>query len=711
MKNVFLSAIAGACLGTMLYAPQAIAKSTPIPVDVNSNIQSSALIQAYDQGDVLVFDLSSDLAKKAALMGELGGIAVTDAMRVYLKKTRMGPAYLIVRDNVSAGKLTDALDKFNVTDQRDQPSFVKTKLAAGKDRKVAEKNPSVPLTGATATVTLLRENMACALPKHTPDPKTDWEKARIDPNYMVDFVYKQEDYCAAGASVEINYKIDMTGSKAIHKTDASGRMIRTENAKYVIVTVSPAEGGGTGWHLSDELRQEATFATQISPAFPGKARGDFVGPFANKYRFWISQGSASPAVRLIETYPHNGNASTNIGETRGITAGITGTVGASALISGNVGASINTASPPVATLSGNLGGEFEVSGQLQGNVLQNNVRNVSFSTSEYTVENKSSSSAARWTWNARIEGDRVCDYLRKKDLNTCFGTLPLLDDSWIIDKNKFSAMSYANFTPSFQAIFKADKGTVGTSTFTVGTSVETGTLLGRALPVFSLPTLIAGVLPKPTTLPTLPTLEGLPPLIPPEALVLPIPNILKFTAEVKTGTMPVVEQSFTVDWSSPYFYPEQNIRLQAGGVDPFYRDNSMCLTANAGTGSVTLERCIDGSRTQVWGYDAEEKQFKSRAKKDTCLAAPNEAPKGKKDSTLEIVACSSASTQKWVLNADGFLVTAVGQPRSIQYYPEFTGNNGWHSPHTGKNDVYTRTENLGQSAHQMPTMMAFPARL
>ena len=150
-------------------------------------------------------------------------------------------------------------------------------------------------------------------------------------------------------------------------------------------------------------------------------------------------------------------------------------------------------------------------------------------------------------------------------------TLPLLDTGWIVNTSKFSAASHANFVPAFQAVFKAPPKFSKTSTFVLGASVQLASLIGSAKPSWSpnlldkkSPTLVTGI-------DGYPDVTGL------------APDVLKFSADVRTGAVQSVTESFSVDWDQPYFAPEANIRLQVvsapvSGVPE--TNNTLCLSAN-----------------------------------------------------------------------------------------------------------------------------------
>ncbi|APJ04202.1 leukocidin family pore-forming toxin [Silvanigrella aquatica] len=515
------------------------------------DIKNNNINEKYDENEIIVMDLRNKFNSDEllSLMGKLGGLQIY-ANYVIIKKTIEGSHYTVLQDIPTAEELNSLLIKIN-----NKNSNRKKTNKVGFD---PEKNF---LNSSVATVTLLARNRQCPMRKFYQTKTTNYDEKR--------------DYCNSKAFVELNYKIDMSGSKATLKEDLkTGRIIKTENGKYLMITVSPTEEGGTGWHLTNQIHQEHNWFESWAN------RWDFVGPFANKYQFWIRHLNKTEGVRLVETFPQNTNPESNVVESHGVTVGLSG-----ALKGG-----IDSKGLPSANVD--LGTSVQIADR----------RDVSFKTQEYTVENESYDNNAIWAWNAKVN-EKLCDYLTRKDISFCYFTGFLWDTSWTSNKNKFSALSHKSFTPSFQAIYKAKKEVTDISTFEVGTNVETGVIIGSIVPIVA---------------------------------------VSLFRTVLDTYTMPSVSQVLSVDWSSPYFASEQNIRLQ----NMSDINNTKCLTVSI-NGRINQERCKE-SRSQVWGYDNDEKIFKTRLIANSCLTLNS-------NNELLIKECSMDNNQKWILNKEGFI--------------------------------------------------------
>lgn len=856
MKRIF-SAVGVTAAMAMSSGSSLAEEDRRMQVDQDSLRDAGAIVNGYNEGKIILFDLSSEENKeeKKAIMNDLSGMVVGDNKMVYLKKGAQGARFLVLEKQTRPEKLQRAVEKF----ENESSGGSRTKRSVGTAAAAAPLDESGTLRPRVNTVTLRKDDVSCMLPRYkgltpTSDLLGVWRKQETLALDSVD-----SDYCDDDASMELNYQIDMFGSKIVSKV-VDGRQVSTEAGKFFVVTVSPNAQAGAGWHITDDLQRRRDFSTSLAAAIPGKVRGESVGPLVNRYQFWIRKPSDTE-VSLVEKFPLNVEKQVTFNESRGITAGITGSISGMRNVNSSVGGStsntngssnsntngssnsssagtsnsttngsssgtshetsnstaVTTGEKPSTTVtngtkdtntngssnsntSGVSGsttngtsnsstngtntsntqvGNFnnstgaQVTSQLSGAVTQSNNRSLSYTGTEYTIENKSSTKIAKWVWSLRLEDDqeKICDYLVKKDLNTCFYTMPLLDTGWIINANKFSSATHANFVPAFQAVFKAMPGFAKTSTFEFGTSVELASLVGATQPTWS-----PALLNQPGNL--VPGIDGVPTVI--SSLM---PNVLKFSADLKTSPVQSVTESFTVDWDQPYFAPEANLRLQVisppvSGTPETY--NTMCLSANfnantnantnataqladagaAGQAATTMvsnadaaltqalafeaaalaeyrkntsdathtaytdagvatarrrveketaeaaaakaaialrvaqeraglatakiptasfEKCTD-KKEQVWGYDAEEKLFKSRAVKgaEYCLAYPNLDRRLSSDDTListpelnavEIWACSNLDNrQKWVLQDDGYLRSYATSDRKYLSY-------------------------------------------
>lgn len=813
MTNMF-SAIGVTAAMAICSAGSFASEDRRMQVDQSSLLDSSEVINGYNQGKIILFDLSSEEQKeeKKALMSALSGMVVGDHKMVYLKKGEQGTQFLVLEKKTRPEKMERALEKF------ENPPPVRA--SRSKRSLTAQDEPGVK--PRVNTVTLRKDDISCMLPRYTglaplSNLQELWRQQETLP-----LVSTEHNLCDDEASMELNYQIDMFGSKIVTKV-VDGRRVSTEAGKFFVVTVSPDAQAGSGWHIVDDLKRSRDFLSEIAPAIPGKVRSESLGPIVNRYQFWIRK-PADSEVRLVEQFPSNKERMVNISETRGINAGITGSIKGTLGIDNQVGTSNSTTTgkEPSTTIGGSTNTSLsgEVESQLEGEIQQSNSRSLSYTGTEYTIENKSSTKMAKWVWNLKLEDDRerICDYLVKKDLNTCFYTLPLLDSGWIINASKFSSASHANFVPAFQAVFKAAPKFAKTSTFEFGASVELATFVGSTQPAWT-PELLA----KPGNL--VPGITGVPTVI--SSLM---PNILKFSADLKTGPVQSVTESFTVDWDQPYFAPEANLRLQVisppvSGTPETY--DTLCLSANfnantntsnaaaaqlanaraeaqaaaaalsnadsaltqaiadeaaaltalresttdatraaynqammataqrrtekaaaesaveranvavtvaaeragqatAQVATATFEKC-SSKKEQVWGYEAEEKLFKSRAVKgaEYCLAYPNLDRRLSNDDTListpernavEIWPCSGLDNrQKWLLQSDGYLRSyATSDSKFLSYGVEIRNAKDKYGAILIENGQYVleRLPHTGMSPNGtlQKKIQAFPAQ-
>lgn len=497
-----------------------------------------------------------------------------------------GEDVYLYKDNKS--ELNIIATEGNISESYIMETILKNDSATNKAQ---EENLDL-LDRSSVTIALIEKNLKCDMRKYY---------QTLSSNNTEMF-----DYCSEKAFVQINYKIDMSGSKAtVRERPDTKEIVKTEDGKYIIISVSPKEEGGTGWHLADEIEQG--YHENWTNYFGN--RNDYTAPFANKYLFWVNQKTENsdfynPDISLIETFPQNTNPKKNVSETKGFNFGL----------SGGVKASISEVDAAKQTIKGDVGLE------LGANIQVTNSRTIAFETYEYTVENNSYNGKASWIWDAKVK-DNYCEYLTRRDFNVaCYFTGPIWDGNWTGNKSKFSAISHKSFTPAFQAIYKANKDFNGISTFELGTGVETGALLG-------------GV----------------------DQFLL----FKRFQMDAYTGMIAPKPKTFSIDWSSPFFASEQNIRLQ----DMSDINETKCLNVelvNKKSGVVTLEDCQE-TRNQIWGFDNETNQFKSRLGNNLCLAV-------NKSGSLEVNQCSFNNNQKLVL-------TPISKSDSIGYLRSYLETN------------------------------------
>ena len=85
---------------------------------------------------------------------------------------------------------------------------------------------------------------------------------------------------------------------------------------------------------------------------------------------------------------------------------------------------------------------------------------------------------ANWSWDAKVN-DKICDYLTRKDFNTCHFTEAVWKQSWSANKNKFSAISHKSFAPSFKQSIKLIKIIKVSHRLKLAQMLKLGVILGR----------------------------------------------------------------------------------------------------------------------------------------------------------------------------------------------------------------------------------------
>ncbi len=419
---------------------------------------------------------------------------------------------------------------------------------------------------------------------------------------------KLVDYCNKQANVKLHFKVDMTGSrKGEFSTKNSNEKIKTEEGKFITFSISPLEEGGTGWHIGDTITQKQT------------KKGDKISTIANKYMFEIDLKTVNPlkkedvVVDLIHTFPLNINPKTNVSETRGYNFGLSG-----GLKSGVKGEFKPAVSPATGLSLGEV--EANLNAELSANVLHTNSRTIQFETHEYTVENNSNANKAMWIWDAKIP-ENICTYLTNYDSYNCnFSTLPW-NTKWTSNINKFSAISHKSFTPAFQAIYKTSKENKGTSDFYIWTKAQTAVVYGN----------VTNYVVKKS-----------------------------YNISVGTGEIQVAPVTVTVNWSSPFFASEENVRLQK------MKDltATLCLASAKDSNQVSLADC-NNSHEQIWGYDIETKQLKSRSGlNNLCLALKKNNFLGSEEYIAITEPCSEHNEDKVIKNNQIWELTSEGYIKS-----------------------------------------------
>ena len=113
MRN--LSSITGLMVAMMMFSGSSFAEQgSRVQVDRESLQNTKEIIQKYNDGKVLVFDLSEEDQKdeKKALMSEISGMVIGDTKVVYAKKGLRGTQFLVLEKQMRQDKLARALEKF-----------------------------------------------------------------------------------------------------------------------------------------------------------------------------------------------------------------------------------------------------------------------------------------------------------------------------------------------------------------------------------------------------------------------------------------------------------------------------------------------------------------------------------------------------------------------------------------------------------------------
>ncbi|KAB8037995.1 hypothetical protein GCL60_12550 [Silvanigrella paludirubra] len=536
----------------------------------------SMVRSAYENNRRVYFDYkSSDPEVVKYISEQLTGLSINEDENVLLFKENNIPHF------ISGNK--EQLKKY---------IDLNTNLNSEKTGTLKQ-NPNTEVSSAKAKVTLIRENLKCEMLK------------------MYGSLYFSDstellDYCDGNASVQLNYQLDLIGSKAIAKKDnsESGYSYVTPSGKFLIVTVSPKEDSGSGWKLANKLKHDHSWFQTNAHRF------DYLGPFANEYKFSIKllKNSDDIPVNLSETFPQNINKKETVTETRGFSYGFSGGV------SGDLG--FNDKGPV-----GKVGVD------LKANVNFTNSRSIIFDTYNYDVENKSSKDLAAWSWNAKVF-ENLDNYLTGQSSIGAHW-----DNSWVANINKFSAIHYAQFVPAFQAIFKADKEYIGKTDFEFETSVVAGALLGAVVPnlfwshyhLFSTST--------------------------------PIPYL--GASDTEQNSRKILKR-ITINWNSPVFASEQNIELQT--ATDLFSENYLTVNPNdiSSRGKVIIAHSRK-DRTQTWGYDNDNYQFKSRSgNNNLCLTIQKES------NNIIAEPCTNSNNKKWTFES-GLIIPHLMRDHAIGY--------------------------------------------
>lgn len=248
-----------------------------------------------------------------------------------------------------------------------------------------------------------------------------------------------EDACDGQASVSLFYTLDFVRSV----TYSGGGDHNADNAKYLRITLNPASGGGSGWHLVNQPTHKHTWFESYTN------RLTWFGPIAMDYGVEVT--TSDQDVHLYSSTPNNKGKESEIREVTGFTVGV----------EAGGKADIGDKGPTVGV---DVKGSFSYSSQ----------RWVTYKTYEYTIENQSAAGLtdkAKWIWDRKFN-----EYSENWRTNS---TCALWCDDWFFKDSAFTAAAYANYKPGFSATFRAPAAKEGESLFTISNQMTVAALGGR----------------------------------------------------------------------------------------------------------------------------------------------------------------------------------------------------------------------------------------
>lgn len=401
----------------------------------------------------------------------------------------------------------------------------------------------VPISHVTHLVT--HSNLACSVQKD------------VDGNQW-------EDICAGQASANLSYKLTRMRS-----VTASAN---TENAKYFRIALTDDLGGaGAGIRLSGSQSEKNTWY-QSNPV-----RNVRRGPILQRFEFESYPTSGDSGVQLSYHKPENSNPKVNKSYTKGISLGA----------SVSAGAEFGQEGP-------------KVSAGASASFAFTDSRTVSISHAEYRVENNTANKHARVAW----DHGSPCNYIQGDISFGCERTRPLWYGGEIFNASLFNSISYRNFVPKLDVIYRAEPDKTGVTQFKVHSKITMSAYYGKSR--------YGGIWAA------LQTWDG---------------ALSKSTYNLSFN--------YSVDWDHPVFQPEANVRIQS------LAHNNMCLDIWQGNGTagnqVVAWGCHNG-RNQMWGLDNLER-YRSHLNPGLCLAVSS-------DNRVVVDNCNTSLEQKWIWQGD-----------------------------------------------------------
>lgn len=360
------------------------------------------------------------------------------------------------------------------------------------------------------------------------------------------------------------------------------------NAKIVRISLDD-DSSGAGIHLNDQLSYRRTGATYTTlDAYHREWSTDAI---AQDYRFVFN--ASNNKAEILETFPDNNiNVNYSRRDQSGFELGVTG------------------------------GGEVDEKGpkaKLEAKASITQSRWLTYNTQDYRVErNAKNAQTVSFTWNRQ-------EYATAESLLNR-STEALWVDTYPVDVNRISPLSYASFVPKMDVIYKASDTETGSTDFIIDSSVNIRPIYNAAYKhyyVFGAHQSYKGFENTPRR------------------------RITK-------------SRSFTVDWDHPVFTGGRPVNLQLASF------NNRCVQVDA-QGHLTANTCDDQQSAQSFIYD-KLGRYVSTSNTKLCLDG----------AALDVLqTCNQNLTQRWEWRENTDELTNV-----------YSGESLGHDKQTGELGLY-----------------------
>jgi hemolysin len=368
--------------------------------------------------------------------------------------------------------------------------------------------------------------------------------------------------------------------------------ISSIDAKYVRISVLNTNGG-SGIHLVNNLTQYFTWKQSNAQW------DDYIGPFANKYIFSIGATDYSN-LTLVNHSPAQTNPQVSVAVTNSVTIGVSGKAGVS-----------NGSNGPTD------------SAEVSASYAYTSSRTTTVAGNEYMVKNNTGAipGTAQWVWDRNYDTN-LCDwasYYGHGPSSGCRWEPLIWDTKHIMNTGRFTPIAYSNFVPAFSVLYKTkDVKFTGIKNFRIIASMDIRGIAGAArYRVFFQDRRVFGW------------------------------NQISST---------LADQTITVDFSRPVFYPEVNVVLQS------LNESNSCVDvykANTANGAFVGKWTCGYSGNQFWGLNSNE-QYVSRVAPDRCLTVIN-------PTSITSSACTNALNAKWYWNGNTLMSRYVDAQGNRDY--------------------------------------------